>query len=148
MVERKHRIEDALHATRAAVEEGILPGGGTALAAAARSVRMGVDLYEGQSPVDLGVRAGFDLVLKACEAPLRRIVTNAGGMPDVVVDRLTTNRQVPNEGYNASTDTYEDMFKAGIVDPLKVARTALIHAASVVCTFTTLSAVVADVPVT
>jgi len=143
MVERKHRIEDALHATRAAVEEGILPGGGTALVAAARSVRMSADLYDGQV-VDLGIRGGFDLVLKACEAPLRRIVTNAGGMPDVVVDRLATNRQVPNEGYNASTDKYEDMFKAGIVDPLKVARTALIHAASVVCTFTTLSAVVSN----
>ncbi len=131
MVERKHRIEDALHATRAAAEEGIVAGGGTALLRAARDVDV--------SGLTGDVLAGARLVIKACEAPLRRIVTNAGGSPDVVVDKA---REFDSAGYDALTETFKDMFEAGIIDPVKVTRTALEHAASVTRTFLTLDAVV------
>jgi chaperonin GroEL len=132
MVERKHRIEDALHATRAAAEEGIVPGGGMALLKAAV-------LLDPSSFPD-NERIGFDIVVKACQAPLRRIVLNAGGSPDVVINAAI---QTPaNQGYDALTTNFCDMFERGIVDPVKVVRTALQHAASVAITFMTLDAVI------
>jgi chaperonin GroEL len=131
MVERKHRIEDALHATRAAAEEGIVAGGGAALLQAAKDVDL--------SNLAGDVLAGAQLVVKACEAPLRRIVINAGGSPDVVINKA---RETGLVGYDAVTETFKDMFVAGIIDPVKVTRTALQHAASVTRTFLTLDAVV------
>lgn len=130
MVERKHRIEDALHATRAAAEEGIVAGGGTALIRAAKDF-----VFRGEADVELGVK----LVQKACQAPLRRIVTNANGSPDVILDKLPGDALF---GYDARTETFRDMFEAGIVDPVKVCRSALQHAASVAVTFLQLDAVV------
>lgn len=138
MIERKHRIEDALNATRAAVEEGIVPGGGTALAVASWAAAL--QLADVQ--LTKGERAGADLVLRACEAPLRRIVENAGASADVVLARLRTE---PGMGFNAATAVYQDLIEAGILDPVKVSRVALQNAASVAATFTTLSAVVVAV---
>ena len=131
MVERKHRIEDALHATRAAAEEGIVPGGGMALLKAAALML---------PPTHGDEKSGYDIVFKACQAPLRRIVTNAGGMPDVVINAAMQSPE--NHGYDAVTTEFHDMFEAGIVDPVKVTRVALQHAASVAITFLTLDAVI------
>lgn len=133
MVERKHRIEDALHATRAAAEEGIVAGGGTALIRAARDYE-----FKGNLDVALGVK----LVQKACQAPLRRIVENANGSPDVILEKLPGD---PLYGYDARAEKFRDMFEAGIVDPVKVCRSALQHAASVAITFLQLDAVVYNV---
>jgi chaperonin GroEL len=132
MIERKHRIEDALHATRAAAEEGIVPGGGMALLQASLKI-------DESAPND-DLKVGVSIVVKACQAPLRRIVQNAGGSPDVVINRATS--VVGGQGYDAMSESFKDMFEAGIVDPLKVCRSALQHAASVAKTFLTLDAVV------
>jgi chaperonin GroEL len=142
MVERKHRIEDALHATRAAVEEGIVPGGGTALFAAARSAA--AELASAEITKD--ERAGVELVLKACSAPLRRIAQNAGEVPEVVLER--TAALPAGQGFNAGSGRHEDLLASGVIDPVKVCRTALKHAASVACVFTTLDAVVVPVTIT
>lgn len=139
MVERRHRIEDALHATRAAVEEGVVPGGGTALFAAARNAGAELALAE----ITKDERAGAELVLKACSAPLRRIAQNAGEVPEVVLER--TAALPTGQGFNAGTGAYEDLIASGVIDPVKVCRTALKHAASVACIFTTLDAVVVPV---
>lgn len=138
MVERKHRIEDALHATRAAAEEGIVPGGGIALFHAA--------LKSLPKDDNEHVQLGISLVFHACQAPLRRIVENANGKPDVVLSeaqkKIEGNPTELTVGYDAVTETFRDMFEAGIVDPVKVCRTALQHAASVAVTFMNLDAVV------
>jgi len=136
MVERKHRIEDAINATRAAIEEGLVAGGGTALLKASQAVAA-----RAQFPSDVHERAGYELVLRACESPLKRIVANAGCVPELVVERVRAASE-QSFGYDASTASYVDMFEAGIVDPVKVCRTAIVHAASVACTFTGLSAAV------
>ena len=136
MVERKYRIEDALNATRAAAEEGIVPGGGMALVNAFKT--LGGEAA-GVLPKDL--QQGGSIVMKACLAPLRRIVENAGVSPDVVLERLGSN---PGKGYNAATGEYVDLVQAGVVDPVKVTRTALKHAASVAVTFLSLDAVVCE----
>lgn len=135
MIERKYRIEDALHATRAAVEEGIVPGGGMAL----------FDIWSKLNGADTS--PGEKVVLAACLAPIRRIVSNAGKSPDVVIDSLLRNRflsDIQFRGYNAATDTEVDMLQSGIIDPVKVTRTALRNAASVAITFLSLDAVVIE----
>lgn len=137
MIERKHRIEDALNATKAAADEGIVPGGGTALIDATMSLDSLAK--EGEQ------KHGVELVRKACIEPLRRIAQNAGVSPEVVLERLKrqglmSNMQYP--GYDAATDEVRDMFQAGIIDPVKVSRCALKNAASVAATFLTLDAVV------
>src|SRR5450631_2886168 len=122
MKEKKARVEDALHATRAAVEEGIVAGGGVAL------LRASVALHKMKAPGD--EQFGVDIVRRSCEEPVRQIVLNSGTEGAIVVEKIKTNSD-PNFGYNASTDEYEDLVKAGVIDPTKVTRTALQNAASI-----------------
>ncbi|MBF5003896.1 chaperonin GroEL [Diaphorobacter caeni] len=137
MKEKKARVEDALHATRAAVEEGIVAGGGVALLRAKQAVG---NLSTGHAEQDAGVK----LVLKAVEAPLREIVANAGGEPSVVVNAVLNGQG--NYGFNAANDTYGDMLEMGILDPTKVTRTALQNAASVASLLLTTECMVAEAP--
>ncbi len=134
MKERKARVEDALHATRAAVEEGILPGGGVALIRAA-SVLDNLTLSDAQ-------QFGVNIVKAAIEAPLRQIVSNAGGEPSIVLENVRKGDE--GYGYNARNDTYEDLIAAGVIDPTKVTRSALQNAASVSGLLLTTEALVAD----
>ena len=122
MKEKKARVEDALHATRAAVEEGIVAGGGVALLRASRTLD---GLKTGNVEQDFGIK----LIKRACEEPLRQIATNAGLEGSVVVAKVAEG--TGNFGYNAKTDEYVDMLEAGIIDPKKVTRVALENAASV-----------------
>jgi chaperonin GroEL len=123
MKEKKDRIDDALHATRAAVEEGIVVGGGVALLRASKSAKI-------NAPVDNpDFKAGVDIVLRAVQEPLRAIAYNAGAEPSVVVNRVLEG--TGNFGYNAATDAYGDLTEQGVIDPTKVTRTALINAASI-----------------
>jgi chaperonin GroEL len=137
MKERKSRVEDALHATRAAVEEGIVPGGGVALLRCIKALD-GVKA-EGDEKV------GVDIVRRALEEPLRQIVFNAGAEPSVVVDRVKKETD-PNMGYDAAENKYTDMMKAGIIDPTKVARSALQNAASVAALLLTTEALITELP--
>jgi len=135
--ERQHRVEDALSATRAAAEEGILPGGGVAYIRAMKVLDV---LKAGNEDEQIGV----EIVKEALLSPLRNIAANAGAAQDVVVDKV---RQMKgNEGFNALTGKYEDMVKARIIDPKKVTRSALQNAASVASMFLTLEAAVAEIP--
>ena len=136
--ERKLRIEDALNATRAAVEEGIVSGGGTALVNVYNKVAETVETVEGD------VATGVRIVLRALEEPVRQIATNAGLEGSIVVDRL--KREEIGIGFNAATGEWVNMMDAGIVDPTKVTRSALQNAASVASLFLTTEAVVADIP--
>lgn len=136
MKERKARVEDALHATRAAVEEGILPGGGVALLRASASVKP-----EGLSQDE---EVGYKIVLRACRAPLTQIAGNAGQDGGIVCEKVADGKGA--FGYNALTGVYEDMVKAGVIDPTKVTRTALQNAASVATLLLTSDALVADKP--
>jgi len=120
--ERKDRVDDALHSTQAAIEEGILPGGGVALVRASQTL----DCHSNDKMT--GVDAGVQIVKRACCEPLRQIVINSGGTPDVVLDKVSAMED--NFGYNAATDNYGDMMTMGIIDPLKVVRTALENASS------------------
>ena len=138
MKEKKLRIEDALNATRAAVEEGIVPGGGTAYINVIDDVAALIDTVEGDE------KTGVSIVVKALEAPLWQIATNAGLEGAVIVDRVKASDDAI--GYNALTDEYVDMFKAGIVDPAKVTRSALQNAASVASTVLTTESLVTDIP--
>src|SRR3982750_2645974 len=124
MKERKDLIDDALHATRAAAEEGIVPGGGVAFLRAIEAVENGKRQAKGDEKV------GFDIVAAALTSPARQIADNAGEDGEVVVAEIMENKN-PNYGYNAATGEFGDMFKLGIIDPTKVARTALLNAASV-----------------
>lgn len=133
MLERRHRIEDALHAARVAAEEGIIPGAGTALLKAAQLLDI---VLEGDA------KLGVDIVKRACEAPLRQIVLNGDGMPDVIVNQALQHIDNKNVGYDAMSGEFKDLYEAGIVDPVKVCRTALLHAASVATTFLMLDAVI------
>ena len=136
MLERKYRIEDALHATRAASEEGIVPGGGIALIRAVNSLL---------DSSDHEIKAGLDIVRRACSYPLRKIVTNAGGSPDVVEKELSrVSEGSPWAGYNAASGDYVNMLESGIIDPVKVTRTALENAKSVATSFLTLDAVICE----
>ena len=137
MKERKARVEDALHATRAAVEEGILPGGGVALLRA--RARLGE--LRGQNPDQ---QSGVAIVLRALEEPLRQIVDNAGEEPSVVLDRVLAGAE--NFGFNALTGEYGDMVAMGILDPCKVTRTALQNAASIAGLILTTDVMVAELP--
>jgi chaperonin GroEL len=137
MKEKKARVEDALHATRAAVEEGIVPGGGVALI---RAIEKLANLKLANEDQTFGVK----IVREACEAPLRTISTNAGAEPAVVIDKVRQGKAA--FGYNAATDTYEDLLKAGIIDPTKVVRSALQNAASVAGLMLTTEAIIAEKP--
>ncbi|HDE7194644.1 TPA: chaperonin GroEL [Staphylococcus aureus] len=134
--ERKLRIEDALNSTRAAVEEGIVAGGGTAL----------VNIYQKVSEIEAegDIETGVNIVLKALTAPVRQIAENAGLEGSVIVERLKNAE--PGVGFNAATNEWVNMLEAGIVDPTKVTRSALQHAASVAAMFLTTEAVVASIP--
>lgn len=137
MIERKYRIEDALHATRAAAEDGIVPGGGTALFYAAEEAK--TVLLDSQH--DRDVLAGIEVVLKACRAPLRRIVENSDRSPDVVEEEMTKNKTT-KLGYDAASNRFTDLVSCGIIDPAKVTKTALKNSISVAKLFMTLDAVV------
>jgi chaperonin GroEL len=137
MKEKKARVEDALHATRAAVEEGIVPGGGVALLRAGKALA--------DFKVDGDEQIGVTIVKRACEEPLRQIVSNSGTEGAIVVDKVRINEN-PNFGYNAATDTYEDLVAAGVIDPTKVTRSALQHAASIAGLMLTTEAMVAEIP--
>jgi chaperonin GroEL len=136
MKEKKARVEDALHATRAAVEEGILPGGGVALLRAAATVKP-----QGLSQDE---ETGYKIVLRACRAPLTQIAANAGQDGGIVCEKVIEAKG--NMGYNAATGKYEDLVKTGIIDPTKVTRTALQNAASVATLLLTSDALVAEKP--
>ncbi|WP_175886772.1 chaperonin GroEL [Burkholderia sp. BCC0044] len=137
MKEKKDRVDDALHATRAAVEEGIVPGGGVALLRARAAL---ADIRGANSDQDAGIR----IVLRALEAPLRVIAANAGDEPSVVVAKVLEGKG--NFGYNAATGEYGDLVDAGVVDPTKVTRTALQNAASIASLVLTTDATVAQAP--
>jgi chaperonin GroEL len=137
MKEKKARVEDALHATRAAVEEGIVAGGGVALIRA----RSGLGKLKGDN---LDQEAGIKIVLRALEEPLRQIAANAGDEPSVVVNKVVEGKG--NYGYNASTGEYGDLVEMGVLDPTKVARAALQNAASIAGLILTTDAMVAELP--
>ena len=134
--ERKDRVEDALHATRAAVEEGILPGGGTALLYASKAL-------DSLDPVKDDQRRGIDIVRRALQAPLRQIAENAGYDGGVVAGRLLDERD-ENLGFNAQSEQYENLFQSGVIDPTKVVRTALQDAASIAGLLITTEVAVAE----
>ncbi|MEN2282647.1 chaperonin GroEL [Algoriphagus sp. SE2] len=136
MKEKKDRVDDALHATRAAVQEGVVVGGGVALVRAAEALNNLKGLNEDED-------TGINIIRQAIESPLRTIVSNAGGEPSVVINKIRENKG--NYGYNARTDVYEDLFKAGVIDPTKVTRLALENAASIAALLLTTECVVADV---
>ena len=137
MKEKKARVEDALHATRAAVEEGIVPGGGVALLRAAKALAT----YKIEGDEQIGVT----IVKRACEEPIRQIVSNSGTEGAIVVDKVRENEN-PNFGYNAQTDSYEDLVAAGVIDPTKVTRSALQYAASIAGLMLTTEAMIAEIP--
>ena len=137
--EKKARVEDALHATRAAVEEGIVPGGGVALVRAIPVVAALLKTLEGDEKI------GAQIVLRALEEPLRQIVANAGEEGAVVVAKVLESKD-PHYGYNAQTSVFEDLVKAGVIDPTKVTRTALQNAASIAGLLLTTEALVVEIP--
>ncbi|HUH38566.1 MAG TPA: chaperonin GroEL [Spongiibacteraceae bacterium] len=140
MKEKKDLVDDALHATRAAVEEGIVPGGGIALVRAAGAVRKAALTAANEDQA-----AGIRIALRAMEEPFRQIVANAGAEPSVILDKVQGNDSA-SYGYNAQTEAYGDMVTMGIIDPTKVARTALQNAASVAGLILTTEAMVSDAP--
>jgi chaperonin GroEL len=137
MKEKKARVEDALHATRAAVEEGIVPGGGVALLRAAKVLH--------DHKLDGDEQIGLNIVRRACEEPLRQIVLNSGHEGAIVVEKVRSNDNT-NFGYNAATDIYEDLILAGVIDPTKVTRTALQNAASIASLMLTTEAMICEIP--
>jgi chaperonin GroEL len=136
--EKRDRVEDAMNATRAAVEEGIVPGGGVALLRASK-------VLAGLTPENDDQRVGMDIIRKALQAPVRQIAENAGVEGSIVVGKLLEKKD-QNFGYNAATDKYEDLVKSGVIDPVKVVRTALQDAASVAGLLITTEAMVAEKP--
>jgi len=137
MKEKKARVEDALHATRAAVQEGILPGGGVALLRATAQLKPSDDMTHDQ-------QVGYNIVLRSCRSPLQMIAENAGEDGGIVCERVLDLKG--NHGFNALTNQYEDLVKAGVIDPTKVARTALANAASVATLLLTSDALIAEKP--
>ncbi|MDD4290506.1 MAG: chaperonin GroEL [Patescibacteria group bacterium] len=137
MKEKKHRIEDALSATKAAVEEGIVVGGGVALLRASRGIE--------NVKIDGEEKIGLDILRRAVEMPIKQIAQNAGKDGAVVCDQVKNNKEI-NFGYNAGKDNFEDLVKSGVVDPTKVVRTALQNASSIGALFLTTEAVVSDLP--
>ena len=138
MKEKKARVEDALHATRAAVEEGILPGGGVALLRAANAVEKAATLLEGDEAI------GAAIVRRAIDSPLRKLCDNAGVEGSLVVQQVLKSKAAM--GYNVATDKHEDLIKAGVVDPTKVTRTALQNAGSVAGLLLTTDCMITDIP--
>jgi len=136
MKEKKARVEDALHATRAAVEEGIVPGGGVALVRVREKLR---DFKVSEPDEQIGV----NIIFRAVEEPLRQIAENAGAEASIVIDKVRSNPN-SNFGYNAQTDSYEDLVEAGVIDPTKVTRTALQNAASIASLLLTTECVVVE----
>ena len=136
MKEKKARVEDALHATRAAVEEGIVPGGGVALIRAQKALKT-LKLTDSEEQI------GVDIIRKAIEEPMRMIVQNAGGEGSIVVEKIRQSKE-NNYGYNALTDEYEDLVAAGVIDPTKVTRTALQNAASIAGLLLTTEALIVE----
>ena len=137
MKEKKARVEDALHATRAAVEEGIVPGGGVALLRAAKALE-GLKL-EGDEQI------GVEVVRRACEEPVRQIVGNAGYEGAIVIEKVRANDNA-KFGFNAATLQYEDLVAAGVIDPTKVTRSALQNASSIAALMLTTEALIAEIP--
>jgi chaperonin GroEL len=143
MKEKKARVEDAMHATRAAVEEGIVPGGGVSLVRAAKALeKFQTSTDETGDPDE---QIGVNIVRRALEEPLRQIVQNAGKEGAVVVERVRGEKN-ENYGFNAATEQYEDLVKAGVIDPAKVTRTALQNAASIAGLMLTTEAMVSELP--
>lgn len=140
MKEKKDRIDDALHATRAAVQEGIVAGGGVALLRA----RAALIQRQAGNHANTDQQAGWNIVMRAVEEPLRAIVSNAGGSPDVVINQVLQG--TGNLGYNAAQDIYGDMVDMGVIDPTKVTKTALINAASVAAMLLTTNCSITDIP--
>ncbi|HUF13780.1 MAG TPA: chaperonin GroEL [Longimicrobiales bacterium] len=138
MKEKKARVEDALHATRAAVEEGIVPGGGVALLRA----QAGLGKFKVEDPEE---QIGVQILLRALESPVRQIALNSGAEGSIVVAKIRENKSA-NFGYNAATDEYEDLVEAGVIDPTKVTRTALQNASSIAGLMLTTEAVVVEKP--
>jgi chaperonin GroEL len=136
MKEKKARVEDAMHATKAAVEEGIVPGGGVALLRAAKVLDK--LKLEGDQLV------GLQIVRRAIEEPMRHIASNAGAEGSIVVAKVREMKQ--DEGFNASTEVYEDLVKAGVIDPAKVVRSALQNASSIASLLLTTEALVSEIP--
>src|SRR5712692_8738442 len=136
MKEKKARVEDAMHATKAAVEEGIVPGGGVALLRAARGLQ--------KLKPDGDEKIGVDIVRRDCEEPMRWIATNAGHEGSIVVQRVKAMKD--EEGFNAQTEQYENLVQAGVIDPAKVVRSALQHAASIASLLLTTEAVISQIP--
>jgi len=137
--EKKHRIEDAVSTTKAAIEEGVVPGGGVALLRAQKAILEKAEKLEGDEST------GARIVARAVEEPLKQIAVNAGMEGGVVVDKV---RNLPGnaEGLNAATGVYEDLFKAGVIDAAKVTRSALQNAASIAALFLTTESVIVDKP--
>ena len=138
MKEKKARVEDAMHATRAAVQEGILPGGGVALLRASTGLKPKEELSHDEE-------VGYNIVVRACKAPIQQIAENAGEDGAVVMNKVLENKD-QNQGYDARLDRYVDMVKEGIIDPTKVVRSALQNAASVATLLLTSDALIADAP--
>jgi len=141
MKEKKARVEDALHATRAAVEEGIVPGGGTALI---RALKAACDAKAIDSSSNEDERTGFGIVARAVEAPLRQLAANAGREGALIVENVKNNKK--GHGYNVATDTYEDLIASGVVDPTKVTRSALQNAASIAGLLLTTECLISEKP--
>jgi chaperonin GroEL len=136
MKEKKARVEDAMHATKAAVEEGIVPGGGVALLRASKALE-GLKLTGDQL-------VGLNIVKRAIEEPMRHIASNAGAEGSIVVSKVKEMKQ--DEGFNAATEVYEDLVKAGVIDPAKVVRSALQNASSIASLLLTTEALVSEIP--
>ncbi len=141
MKEKKARVEDAMHATKAAVEEGIVPGGGVALLRASAVL----DTYAKETKLDHDERLGVDIIRRACEEPCRWIATNAGFEGSIVASKVKESA-AKYWGFNAQTETYEDLVKAGVIDPAKVVRTALTNAGSIASLLLTTEALVSEIP--
>ena len=137
MKEKKARVEDALHATRAAVEEGIVPGGGIALLRAALALK-GIKV-EGEEQI------GVDIIRRACEEPIRQISGNAGYEGAIIIEKVRGNKN-PNYGFNAQSGEYEDLVAAGVIDPAKVTRSAMQNAASISALMLTTEAMICEIP--
>ena len=137
MKEKKARVEDALHATRAAVEEGIVPGGGVALVRAGKALE--------KLKLEGDQKVGAEIIKRAIEEPMRWIATNAGQEGSIVVSKVK-EQKTTDEGFNAATDTYEDLVKAGVIDPAKVVRSALQNASSIASLLLTTEALVSEIP--
>jgi chaperonin GroEL len=146
--EKKARVEDAIHATRAAVDEGIVPGGGVVLIRAAKALNK-VKFFanhDGEANGDEDEQIGVNIVKRALEEPLRQIVANAGKEGAVIVERIRSEKN-PNIGYNVLTEKFEDLVAAGVVDPAKVIRSALQNASSIAGLLLTTEVLISEIPV-